>query len=76
MTDSSTLTPAPLLLTTKQAAAMCACGERTFWRWSRSGIAPSPIKIGDGKRAAVRYSRRAIMEWLEGGCARVDGGQP
>jgi len=64
----------PELLTTKQAAALCGCGERTFWRWSRCGIAPRPIKIGDGKQGAVRYSRRAIMEWLENGCPRVDGG--
>jgi hypothetical protein len=32
----------PALLTSKQAAKLAGCGERTWWRWSRSGIAPAP----------------------------------
>jgi predicted DNA-binding transcriptional regulator AlpA len=64
----------PELLTTRQAARLCGVGERTWWRWSRSGIAPKPLKIGDNKQGAVRYSRRAIIEWLEAGCPRVDEG--
>jgi predicted DNA-binding transcriptional regulator AlpA len=64
----------PELLTTRQAAQLCAVGERTWWRWSRSGIAPKPLKIGDGKQGAVRYSRRVIMAWLEAGCPRTKGG--
>ena len=63
----------PELLTTRQAAELCGVGERTWWRWSRSGIAPAPIKLGDGKQGAVRYSRRTIMEWLAAGCPRTGG---
>ena len=63
----------PELLTTRQAAELCGVGERTFWRWSRCGIAPRPIKIGDGRQGAVRYFRRAIMAWLEAGCPRTNG---
>ena len=63
----------PELLTTKQAAALVGCGERTFWAWSRSGLAPAPLKIGLGLRPAVRYRRTDIMAWIAAGCPRVDG---
>jgi len=64
---------APELLKTKQAAALCGCGERTLWRWSRCGIAPRPIKIGDGRQGAVRYRRSELVAWIESGCPRCDG---
>lgn len=64
---------APELFKTKEAAALCNCGERTFWRWSRCGIAPRPIKIGDGRQGAVRFRRSEILAWIEAGCPRVDG---
>ena len=66
-TDPSTITPE--LLTTKQAAKLCGIGERTLWRWSRSGIAPAPVKIG----GAVRFRRDEYMTWIEAGCPRCDG---
>ncbi len=59
----------PELLTTKQAAALVNCGERTLWRWSRSGIAPKPVKIGG---SAVRYRRDEYLEWIADGCPRCD----
>jgi predicted DNA-binding transcriptional regulator AlpA len=62
----------PELLTTRQAAELAGCGERTFWRWSRSRLAPGPIFIGNGPRPAVRYSRQAILDWIAGGCKPVD----
>jgi excisionase family DNA binding protein len=63
----------PELLTTKQAAELLAVGERTLWRWSRSGLAPRPVKIGLGPRAAVRFRRAELMTWLAAGCPRTDG---
>ena len=57
------------LITTAEAARISGFGERTFWRWSRSGVAPAPIKIG----SAVRYRRAEIIEWIAAGCPRVDG---
>lgn len=60
----------PQLLTTKQAAQLVNVGERTFWRWSRSGIAPRPVKIGS---TAVRYSRDEVLDWIRAGCPRTDG---
>jgi predicted DNA-binding transcriptional regulator AlpA len=65
----------PALLTTQQTAELCGVGERTFWAWSRSGLAPAPIKIGHGLRPAVRYRRSEIMAWITAGCPRCDGGQ-
>lgn len=63
----------PALLTSNQAAKLCGCGERTWWRWSRSGLAPAPVKIGAGVRPAVRFSRDDILAWIAAGCPRVDG---
>jgi len=68
----------PELLTSKQAAALCNCGERTWWRWTRSGQAPAPIHIGIGPRAAVRYRRSDLLEWIANGCRPLNekGGAP
>lgn len=63
----------PELLTTAEAAGLCRIGERTLWRWSRSGIAPRPIKIGTGTTGAVRYRRSEYLAWIADGCPRVDG---
>lgn len=60
----------PELLKSKQAAGLVNCGERTWWRWSRSGIAPAPVKIG---ASAVRFRRDEILDWISAGCPRVDG---
>ena len=71
---SSTPVILPELLTGKQAAQLANVGERTWWRWSRAGVAPSPIKLGSGKQSAVRYRRAEILRWIEAGCPRTDGG--
>lgn len=65
----------PELLDTHDAAKLLAIGTRTLWRWSRSGICPPPIKIGRGLRAAVRYRRADLLEWIADGCPRVERGQ-
>ena len=63
----------PELLTSRQAAELLAIGERSLWRWSRSGICPAPVKIGSGPRAAVRFRRAELVAWAQAGCPRVDG---
>jgi predicted DNA-binding transcriptional regulator AlpA len=62
----------PELLTTKQAAWLAGVGERTWWAWSRSGLAPRPISIGYGARPAVRYRRSDLLQWIQDGCPRTD----
>ena len=61
----------PLLLTEPEAADLVGIALRTWHRWSRSGLAPSPIKIGHGTRPAIRYRRDEILAWIEGGCKPV-----
>lgn len=59
----------PELLTTAQVAKMLEAGERSVWRWSRSGVMPAPVRVGN----AVRFRRWEIAEWIAAGCPRVDG---
>jgi predicted DNA-binding transcriptional regulator AlpA len=61
----------PALLTTAQGARLCGLGERTFWRHSRSGAAPAPVRIG----GAVRFRRSELLAWIAAGCPRCDGGR-
>ncbi len=63
----------PELLTSRHAAELCGISERTLWSWSRSGLAPAPVKIGCGLRPMVRFRRADILAWIEAGCPRVDG---
>ena len=59
----------PELMTTREAAALCGIGERSLWRWSRSGAALRPVNIG----ATVRYRRGELLAWIQRGCPRIDG---
>jgi len=63
----------PELLTLPQAAALCGLGQRTLWRYAHSGIAPRPLKLGQGRQGASRFRRSDILAWIEAGCPRVDG---
>ena len=77
--DLTTPAPAilPELLTTRQAAELCGVGERTFWRYSRSGVAPGPIKLGNGARqSAVRFRKSELLAWIAAGCPRIVRGGP
>jgi len=55
------------LLTIEQLVSLLSIGERTLWRYARSGRAPAPIKIG----ALVRWRRAEVMAWIEAGCPRI-----
>ncbi len=55
------------LLTTAQAAELLNLGERSLWRYSHSGVAPKPVKIG----GAVRFRRSTLIAWLDAGCPRI-----
>ncbi len=62
----------PELLTTLQAAQLAGVSERTMWSWSRSGLAPAPLKIGHGLRPAVRLRKSELLSWIAAGCPRVE----
>jgi predicted DNA-binding transcriptional regulator AlpA len=55
------------LLTAAEAAEMAGVGKRSWWRYSSSGKAPAPVRIG----ASVRWRRTEIAAWIAAGCPRV-----
>jgi predicted DNA-binding transcriptional regulator AlpA len=56
----------PRLLTTKQAADyLGSMSPRSLERWRLLGEGPRYMKIGAGKRAAVRYLTSDLDAWLE-----------
>lgn len=50
-------------LTPQQAAEFLGVSTRTLQRWRTSGEGPRFTQ----RRQVVRYARRALEEWLEGG---------
>lgn len=52
------------LLTTHEAAAECKLSYNTFVQKRWTGGGPKYLKLGDGKRAPVRYRRSDLMAWL------------
>jgi prophage regulatory protein len=55
------------LLNVHAVAAMLACSWRHVYRLSDAGRMPPPVKLG----GLVRWSRRAVEEWLTKGCPHV-----
>ena len=58
------------LLTAAEAAEMAGVGKRSWWRFSSSGKAPAPVRIG----RSVRWRRAEIADWIAAGCPRVRKG--
>lgn len=58
----------PLLLTAKQAAAMCSKSLRTWRTWDSAGIIPSPVRIG----RSTLWSVEELKAWVTAGCPRRD----
>ena len=52
------------LLRTREAATLLGLepGTLEHWRWRKIG--PPYIKLGNGRGAAVRYSRTSLVVWL------------
>ena len=65
------IVPKALLLRYEQVAEMLNAGQRSVWRWSRSGRMPAPVRIGGSN--AVRFRRQEIEDWIAAGCPRVRG---
>jgi excisionase family DNA binding protein len=55
----------PLLLSADQAAALCGVSLATWYRMVSAGRTPAPVRLS---RGCVRYSREAIVEWIQQGC--------
>ena len=54
----------PLLLSTKDAAAVCGTSIRTWRGWDAGGKIPQPIRIG----RATFWRLKDLQEWTEAGC--------
>ncbi|GAB2325609.1 helix-turn-helix transcriptional regulator [Streptomyces variabilis] len=58
------------LLTTRQVSTLTKLEPQTLanLRWRKAG--PPYVKLGKGRGAPVRYSRQAVLAWLEGHTVR------
>lgn len=52
------------LLNVDVVAGKLSCSPRHVYRLSDAGKIPSPLKLG----SLVRWSRKAIDEWIDAGC--------
>lgn len=62
----------PLLLRPKEVAERLGVSRSTLWRMRDAGKLPRPLRIG----ACVRWSKKALDEWIENGCPSLDGRIP
>ncbi len=53
------------LLTPKEAAALLRVSTDTLEGWRAKRTGPAWVKLGDGKRAPVRYRRSDIDAYLK-----------
>jgi predicted DNA-binding transcriptional regulator AlpA len=57
----------PLLLTARQAAAVCNVSPATWWRWAAAAQVPAPVRIGPSG-ATVRWRAAELRDWTAAGC--------
>jgi predicted DNA-binding transcriptional regulator AlpA len=58
--------PDTLLVTAKQAAAMCGKSLRTWRTWDAAGWIPRPVRIG----RSTLWRVDELREWIAAGCPR------
>lgn len=63
-TTGETSAVSPLLVSAKDAAAMCGKSVRTWWAWHAAGLIPSPVRVG----RSVMWRVEELREWAAGGC--------
>ena len=51
------------LLTPEQLSQRWSVAIGTLTNWRTAGKGPAWVKLGTGKRGAVRYPMAAILEW-------------
>ncbi len=73
MADLTSTSPVETeLLTTGHAAAFCGISPRSLIRWSKTGAAPKPIRLGYGTRTTIRYRRSDLIVWIKNGCCKIE----
>ncbi len=58
--------PAPLLVTARQAAALCGKSLRTWRTWDAAGWIPRPVRIG----RSTLWRADELRQWVAAGCPR------
>lgn len=58
--------PKTLLVTAKQAAAMCGKSLRTWRTWDSGGLIPQPVRIG----RSTLWCLAELRAWVAAGCPR------
>lgn len=56
----------PLLLTAREAAAMCGKSLRTWRSWDSAGLIPQPVRI----RRCTLWRAEELRAWVAAGCPR------
>ncbi|GIW78768.1 MAG: hypothetical protein KatS3mg105_0575 [Gemmatales bacterium] len=64
--ETRSIAPDTLLVTAKQAAAMCGKSLRTWRSWDAAGWIPRPVRIG----RSTLWRLDELREWIEAGCPR------
>jgi predicted DNA-binding transcriptional regulator AlpA len=54
----------PLLLTDRQAAALCGCSRASWHRWRAAGKLPPAVRLG----RKLLWRRAEIVAWVDAGC--------
>jgi predicted DNA-binding transcriptional regulator AlpA len=58
--------PTGLLVSAKEAAAMCGMSLRTWWRKDAAGHVPAAVRIGGG--SMKRWRLEELRGWCVAGC--------
>lgn len=56
----------PLLVTAKQAAALCGKALRTWRAWDAAGWIPRPVRVG----RSTLWRTAELRAWISAGCPR------
>jgi hypothetical protein len=52
------------ILTSREAQMLLKIGRTKLWELTRRSIIPA-YRVGDGKRASLRYKRSELLRWLD-----------
>ncbi len=66
MSDKNPEAVDPLLITARQAAAMCGKSLRTWRTWDAAGWVPRPVRIG----RSTLWRADELDAWVIAGCPR------
>jgi excisionase family DNA binding protein len=53
------------LLTSREAREFLKIGRTKLWQLTRENVIPA-YRIGEGKRATLRYKKSELLAWIDG----------